>query len=46
MMKSYEETLELMLEYAHGAIILYEISDPDLSNIIVALKEKIKKEQK
>lgn len=43
-MTTYEETLDKMNDYANGTLLLREISDSDLSNIIVALDKQIPKE--
>lgn len=43
-MRTYEETLELMNDFANGVVQLNKMSDSDLSNIIVALEKQIPKE--
>ena len=45
-MKTYEETLDLMNDFADGVVQLNKMHDSDLSNIIVALKKQISKKVK
>lgn len=43
MSKTYQETLDLMNDFANGSVQLNKMSDSDLSNIIVALDKQIPK---
>lgn len=43
MNKSYEETLDLMNDFANGSVLLNTMNDSDLSNIIIALEKQISK---
>jgi hypothetical protein len=46
MSKTYEETLDLMNDFANGTVQINKMSDSDLSNIIVALGKQIPKTPK